>query len=120
MNTKFLLSPAYLVSVAALIVGAILASTRWMVLGWMIFIIGLALNAMALVVLANREYLRRAQRVGTVPKASAHAPTGVIEDKDDAAAAAPAGTEEPAPQAAPKKRSGKITDSHSIFPHKKS
>lgn len=60
MNTKFLLSPAYLASIVALIVGAGLAGTRFMMAGWIIFIIGLALNVMALVVLANREYLRTA------------------------------------------------------------
>lgn len=69
MDTRFLLSPAYLVSVAALIVGAILSGTSLMIVGWIVFIVGLALNAMALVVLANREQLYKAQRVGTVPKA---------------------------------------------------
>ncbi|WP_237237174.1 hypothetical protein [Rothia nasimurium] len=68
MDTRFLLSPAYLVSVAALIVGAILSGTALMVIGWIIFIIGLALNALALVVLANREQLYKAQRVGVIPK----------------------------------------------------
>lgn len=68
MDTRFLLSPAYLVSVAALIVGAILSGTALMVIGWIIFIIGLALNALALVVLANREQLYKAQRVGAIPK----------------------------------------------------
>ncbi|QRZ61609.1 ATPase [Rothia sp. ZJ932] len=60
MNTKFLLSPAYLVSVGAMLVGALLAGTAYMTVGWILFITGLALNAMALVVLANREQLRRA------------------------------------------------------------
>lgn len=69
MDTRFLLSPAYLVSVAALIVGAILSGTALMIVGWIIFIVGLALNSMALVVLANREQLHKAQRVGTIPKA---------------------------------------------------
>ena len=69
MDTRFLLSPAYLVSVAALIVGAILSGTALMVIGWIIFIIGLALNALALVVLANREQLYKAQRVGVIPEA---------------------------------------------------
>ena len=69
MDTRFLLSPAYLVSVAALIVGAILSGTALMVIGWIIFIIGLALNALALVVLANREQLYKAQRVGVIPTA---------------------------------------------------
>lgn len=67
MDTRFLLSPAYLVSTTALIVGAILTNTVFMVVGWIIFIIGLALNAMALVVLANREQLRRAQRIESIP-----------------------------------------------------
>ena len=69
MDTRFLLSPAYLVSVAALIVGAILSGTALMIVGWIIFIVGPALNSMALVVLANREQLYKAQRVGTIPKA---------------------------------------------------
>lgn len=68
MDTRFLLSPAYLVSVAALIVGAILSGTALMVIGWIIFIVGLALNALALVVLANSEQLYKAQRVGVIPK----------------------------------------------------
>lgn len=58
MNTKFLLSPAYLASVLALIVGAILAGTHMMIVGWILFIVGLALNAMSLVILANRDVLR--------------------------------------------------------------
>ncbi|MDY6051049.1 MAG: hypothetical protein SPI83_01365 [Rothia sp. (in: high G+C Gram-positive bacteria)] len=69
MDTRFLLSPAYLVSVAALIIGAVLSGTALMVVGWIIFIIGLALNSLALVVLANREQLYKAQRVGIIPKA---------------------------------------------------
>ncbi|MDY3048307.1 MAG: hypothetical protein SOR40_00810 [Rothia sp. (in: high G+C Gram-positive bacteria)] len=68
MDTRFLLSPAYLASVLALIVGAILTSTALMVIGWILFILGLALNAMALVVLANREQLHKAQRIGTLPR----------------------------------------------------
>lgn len=74
MDTRFLLSPAYLMSVSALIVGAILSGTALMVIGWIIFILGLALNAMALVVLANREQLYKAQRVGTIPKAETRKP----------------------------------------------
>ncbi|WP_237224868.1 hypothetical protein [Rothia nasisuis] len=70
MDTRFLLSPAYLVSVVALIVGAILSGTSLMVVGWIIFIVGLALNSLALVVLANREQLYKAQRTGTIPKAN--------------------------------------------------
>lgn len=62
MDTKFLVSPAYLVSVAALIVGAILSGTSLMIVGWIVFIAGLGLNAMALVVLANREKLYKAQQ----------------------------------------------------------
>ncbi|ORC22612.1 MULTISPECIES: hypothetical protein [Rothia] len=70
MDTRFLLSPAYLVSVVALIVGAILSGTSLMVVGWIIFIVGLALNSLALVILANREQLYKAQRTGTIPKAN--------------------------------------------------
>lgn len=53
-----------------------------MVLGWIIFIIGLALNTMALVVLANREHLHRAQMVGSVPKASAKPHSGEVHEAD--------------------------------------
>lgn len=70
MNNRFLISPAYLLSLACLLVGAILTNTALTVLGWMVFIVGLGLNAMALVVLANRDQIRKAQRVGTVPKGS--------------------------------------------------
>lgn len=70
MNNRFLISPAYLLSLACLLVGAILTNTALTVLGWMVFIVGLGLNAMALVVLANRDQIRKAQRVGAVPKAS--------------------------------------------------
>lgn len=68
MHTKFLMSPAYLASVAAMLVGALLAGTDYMMIGWISFIIGLALNAMALVVLANREVLHRASTVGVLPR----------------------------------------------------
>lgn len=98
-----------------MIVGAILAGSNLMVVGWIIFIIGLALNAMALVVLANREYLRQAQRVGVVPKASTSHPHGEI---TDATEEQPVVAEE---QVKPtrKSRKGVITDSNSIFPRSK-
>lgn len=41
MNTKFLLSPAYLCSAALLIVGAVLSGGRFMLIGWIFFIVGL-------------------------------------------------------------------------------
>lgn len=115
MKTKFLLSPAYLVSIAALIVGGILAGSRLMVIGWMVFIIGLALNALALVVLANREYLHQAQRVGTVPKASAQEHHGNVVEHDvvEESSAEPAINNSAT-------SSGKITDSYRVFPQKKS
>lgn len=69
MKTRFLISPAYILSVACLITGAIMSGTALMVIGWIIFVVGLGINVMALVVLANREALHKAQRVGTVPKA---------------------------------------------------
>lgn len=69
MKTRFLISPAYLLSVACLITGAIMAGTALMVIGWIVFVVGLGINVMALVVLANREALYKAQLVGTVPKA---------------------------------------------------
>ena len=57
MNTKFLLSPAYLCSAALLIVGAVLSGGRFMLIGWIFFIVGLFLNALVLVVLVNRDQL---------------------------------------------------------------
>ncbi|MDO5749620.1 MAG: hypothetical protein Q4P78_00255 [Rothia sp. (in: high G+C Gram-positive bacteria)] len=57
MNTSFLRSPAYLLSITLLLMGAIFSGTRYMLIGWILFIVGLALNAMALVVLANRDRL---------------------------------------------------------------
>ena len=57
MNTKFLLSPAYLVSVALMLAGAVLSGGRFMLIGWILCIVGVCLNAMTLVVLTNREQL---------------------------------------------------------------
>ena len=57
MNTKFLLSPAYLVSVALMLAGAMLSGGRFMLIGWILCIVGVCLNAMTLVVLTNREQL---------------------------------------------------------------
>ena len=57
MNTKFLLSPAYLVSIALLLSGAVLSGGRFMLIGWILCILGVCLNAMTLVVLTNREQL---------------------------------------------------------------
>lgn len=70
MNNRFLISPAYLLSLACLLVGTILTNTALTVLGWMVFIVGLSLNAMALVVLANRDQIRKAQRASSVPPES--------------------------------------------------
>ena len=57
MNTKFLLSPAYLVSIALMLAGAVLSGGRFMLIGWILCIVGVCLNAMTLVVLTNREHL---------------------------------------------------------------
>ena len=57
MNTKFLLSPAYLVSIALMLAGAVLSGGRFMLIGWILCIVGVCLNAMTLVVLTNREQL---------------------------------------------------------------
>lgn len=57
MNTKFLLSPAYLVSIALMLSGAVLSGGRFMLIGWILCIVGVCLNAMTLVVLTNREQL---------------------------------------------------------------
>ena len=39
MNTKFLLSPAYLVSVALMLSGAVLSGGRFMLIGWILCIV---------------------------------------------------------------------------------
>lgn len=57
MNTKFLLSPAYLASIALMLSGAVLSGGRFMLIGWILCIVGVCLNAMTLVVLTNREQL---------------------------------------------------------------
>lgn len=57
MNTKFLLSPAYLTSVTLMLSGAVLSGGRFMLIGWILCIVGVCLNAMTLVVLTNREQL---------------------------------------------------------------
>jgi len=57
VTTKFLLSPAYLVSVALMLAGAVLSGGRFMLIGWILCIVGVCLNAMTLVVLTNREQL---------------------------------------------------------------
>ena len=57
MNTRFLVSPAYLLSIALLVAGAVLSGSRYMLIGWMLFLVGVFLNAMTLVILTNREQL---------------------------------------------------------------
>lgn len=57
MNTKFLLSPAYLASIGLMLSGAVLSGGRFMLIGWILCIVGVCLNAMTLVVLTNREHL---------------------------------------------------------------
>lgn len=59
MNTRFLISPAYLLSIALLVAGAVLSGSRYMLIGWMLFLVGVFLNAMTLVILTNREQLRQ-------------------------------------------------------------
>lgn len=106
MNTKFLLSPAYLASVAAMLVGALLSGTHYMVIGWIVFVVGLALNAMSLVVLANREKLHRAQGVGSVPVQRRAEKVEAVTPADSSATEAPAS------------RRGTITEDSRIFPQK--
>ena len=96
MNTKFLLSPAYLVSIALLLSGAVLSGGRFMLIGWILCIVGVCLNAMTLVVLTNREQLYtmdakaiRASRRGFDDRPS------VVQRLDEAPATDKAG-EEPA------------------------
>ena len=50
MNTRFLISPAYLLSIALLVAGAVLSGSRYMLIGWMLFLVGVFLNAMTLVI----------------------------------------------------------------------
>lgn len=111
MNTKFLLSPAYLASVGAMLVGALLAGTDYMMIGWILFIIGLALNAMSLVVLANREQLRRVSAVGALPRV--HKPQAPAE-----ATSGENGAVRRPVTPGNRLKAGKITDSHQIFPDK--
>jgi len=59
VNTRFLISPAYLLSIALLVAGAVLSGSRYMLIGWMLFLVGVFLNAMTLVILTNREQLRQ-------------------------------------------------------------
>ena len=94
MNTKFLLSPAYLVSVALMLSGAVLSGGRFMLIGWILCIVGVCLNAMTLVVLTNREQLYtmdakavRASRRGFDDRPS------VVQRLDEAPATGEAGEE---------------------------
>ena len=64
MNTKFLLSPAYLVSVALMLSGAVLSGGRFMLIGWILCIVGVCLNAMTLVVLTMEAKAARGTRRG--------------------------------------------------------
>lgn len=85
MRTRFLISPAYLLSLLCLIAGAIMAGTALVAIGWIVFVLGLGINVMALVVLANRDELHQAQATEakrtpaqpaqpTTPKAQAPSP----------------------------------------------
>ncbi|MCP3427159.1 hypothetical protein NBM05_14360 [Rothia sp. AR01] len=62
MNFRAFLTPAYLTSLVLLLLGAILVSTGLGVLGWLILLVGMALNVVAASVTANREALRRTER----------------------------------------------------------
>lgn len=96
MNTKFLLSPAYLVSVALMLSGAVLSGGRFMLIGWILCIVGVCLNAMTLVVLTNREqlYTMDAKAVRASRRGFDDRPA-VVQRLDDAPATDDAG-EEPA------------------------
>lgn len=96
MNTKFLLSPAYLVSIALMLAGAVLSGGRFMLIGWILCIVGVCLNAMTLVVLTNREqlYTMDAKAVRASRRGFEERPA-VVQRLDDAPAADEAG-EEPA------------------------
>lgn len=110
MNTRFLISPAYILSIACLIIGAIMAGTSLMIIGWIIFIVGLGINVMALVVLANREALYKAQRIGTIPKAQT----------PPASQTQPTSIQQPAsPTQTEKLANSEPSEDVSIFPHKK-
>lgn len=94
MNTKFLLSPAYLVSIALLLSGAVLSGGRFMLIGWILCIVGVCLNAMTLVVLTNREqlYTMDAKAVRASRRGFDDRPA-VVQRLDDAPAAGKAETE---------------------------
>ena len=96
MNTKFLLSPAYLVSIALMLSGAVLSGGRFMLIGWILCIVGVCLNAMTLVVLTNREqlYTMDAKAVRASRRGFDDRPA-VVQRLDDAPATEDAG-EEPA------------------------
>jgi hypothetical protein len=64
MNFRAFLTPAYITSLVLLLLAAILISTGLGVLGWLVLLIGLALNVVASSVTSNREELRRAEREG--------------------------------------------------------
>lgn len=94
MNTKFLLSPAYLVSIALMLSGAVLSGGRFMLIGWILCIVGVCLNAMTLVVLTNREqlYTMDAKAV-RVPRRGFENRAAVVQRLDDDSAAEEVGVE---------------------------
>lgn len=71
MNTRFLVSPAYLLSIFLMVVGALLSRGRFMLLGWILFIVGACLNALTMVLLVNREQLQRVRSEHRAAKGSA-------------------------------------------------
>lgn len=63
MNYRVFLTPAYLTSLFALLVGAILMTAHLGVLGWILLLAGIALNVVASMVSHNREELRKAEQL---------------------------------------------------------
>ena len=100
MNTKFLLSPAYLVSIALMLAGAVLSGGRFMLIGWIVCIVGVCLNAMTLVVLTNREqlYTMEAKAARGTRRGFDDRPA-VVQRLDDAPAADEADVEPPTEEA---------------------
>lgn len=58
-------TPAYLTSVALVVLGLLCASGTWVVLGWILAVLGLALNVVAVSITGLNGSPTRARRTGT-------------------------------------------------------
>lgn len=64
MNSRRFLTPAYLTSLALVLLGAVCATAGAGVFGWILLLMGLGLNLAASMVTSNREELRASRRPG--------------------------------------------------------